>query len=283
MGDERCVVYPKVLQGYLVLDAVNGTLSRPEDADLLEGWDVERVRRRKEICATWVEGTAKEELIRNFLGSRCFCFSKKKRKSVWVIDKGYWRKCRDHWLLRHILAFSTKSVRDGKMIGNLSDDELERLREEARLTSFGCLGERKCAFLALGLLINIEGGDLAGRLLRGMGKVGGGGATARSLKKFVKMATLVEGGNYGGITEWYCKGNEVWIAEVAAKKAGRKTRFDGEENGRWFLRLGEGEGSEKEEEETVNKDTEYYAGGECEEELSEEEKEDLHDLIFRDW
>eukprot|EP00244_Chara_vulgaris_P010972 TRINITY_DN522_c0_g1_i1.p1 TRINITY_DN522_c0_g1~~TRINITY_DN522_c0_g1_i1.p1 ORF type:complete len:106 (+),score=25.57 TRINITY_DN522_c0_g1_i1:273-590(+) len=94
--------------------------------------------------------------------------------------------------------------------------------------------------------MTIEGGDLAGRLLRKMGKVGGGGMTVRALKRFVHMTTLVEGGKCRGNTEWYCKGNEGWIAEVVVKKAGKEVRFDDEGNGRWFLRLEKGENSRDE-------------------------------------
>eukprot|EP00244_Chara_vulgaris_P010528 TRINITY_DN4856_c0_g1_i1.p1 TRINITY_DN4856_c0_g1~~TRINITY_DN4856_c0_g1_i1.p1 ORF type:complete len:244 (-),score=46.07 TRINITY_DN4856_c0_g1_i1:1104-1835(-) len=243
---------------------------------------MEGARRRKERLG-WVEETAKDELVRNFLGTRCFCFSKQRKQSVWVVDKSHWRKCRDHWLLGHILAFSTRSLSDGKMIGSLEKDEFERLKREARTAENECLGERRCAFFALGLLMSIEGGDLSGRLLRSMRKIGEGGMTAKALKKFVHLSTMVEGDKCGGITEWYCKGSEVWISEVAARRAGKEARFDDECSGRWFLRLDGEEISGDEETEEGKGRTDYYLPVEYEDDLSEEEKDDLHDLILRDW
>eukprot|EP00244_Chara_vulgaris_P010529 TRINITY_DN4856_c0_g2_i1.p1 TRINITY_DN4856_c0_g2~~TRINITY_DN4856_c0_g2_i1.p1 ORF type:complete len:170 (-),score=26.97 TRINITY_DN4856_c0_g2_i1:364-873(-) len=169
------------------------------------------------------------------------------------------------------------------MIGNLDNEELGRISKEAKTAGDENLGERRCAFFALGILMSIEGGDLSGRLLRSIRKVGEGGMTARALKRFVHLFTLVEGGKCGGITEWYCKGNEVWIAEVAAKRAGKEAKFDDECNGTWYLRLDGEEISGDEEIEERKGRTDYHLPLEYEDDLSEEEKDDLHDLIFCDW
>eukprot|EP00244_Chara_vulgaris_P001775 TRINITY_DN1291_c0_g1_i1.p1 TRINITY_DN1291_c0_g1~~TRINITY_DN1291_c0_g1_i1.p1 ORF type:complete len:313 (+),score=47.24 TRINITY_DN1291_c0_g1_i1:89-1027(+) len=243
IGEERKpspLLFSRLLDGYLVLDRQEGTLSKPEDGGILRGWDMDGVKRRKE-CLGWVKQTRREELVANYLGTRSFCFATNRSK-IWIIDKSVWLRCRDDWLMGHILAYSTNSSIHCEMLGRVEDAQRMELEEELSKRERASLGERKAAFLALGILLNMTEGRLARRMREHLKSVGDGGDGAREIKEFLIGASHEGNGRNADLLNWYCKGADAWIT-------GRATRGSEEVNeGAWFVRMGKSEDSDQEEE-----------------------------------
>eukprot|EP00244_Chara_vulgaris_P006740 TRINITY_DN25444_c0_g1_i1.p1 TRINITY_DN25444_c0_g1~~TRINITY_DN25444_c0_g1_i1.p1 ORF type:complete len:184 (-),score=30.56 TRINITY_DN25444_c0_g1_i1:778-1329(-) len=139
----------------------------------------------------------------------------------------------------HILAFSTRSIRHDAMLGSLEEGELEKLREEARGARRSRLKERKRSFIALGILLNMEEDAFTDKIIAGLGRVGEGGRSAELIRNFVFCAASLDKGKNSDLVTWYCQGGDTWITLMATRKAGKKVNLEGEENGRWFIQLGE--------------------------------------------
>ncbi|GBG80230.1 hypothetical protein CBR_g30596 [Chara braunii] len=207
-GLVRRISFSSLLDGFLVLDAEKGTLSRPEDTGIFEEWNPSDVRRRKALMG-WVGRTRHDELLANYLGTRSFCYLEEE-KPIWIVEKSHCRRARDNWLLGHILCFSTRSKLNGKMIGNLDSTELQELLEKDRETRRKSLGERRRGFMALGILLIISPSEEAEGSIRHLREVGMGGEGAESLKETVIKGALHEQGRSAGLVTWYCCGTEVW-------------------------------------------------------------------------
>ncbi|GBG83122.1 hypothetical protein CBR_g36740 [Chara braunii] len=128
---------------------------------------------------------------------------------------------------------------EGGMIGSsgISSDSrlVPRLTKEARNRN---LMERKCGFLALGMLLNMEESVETEYLIRQLREVGRGGASVKALKEFVILTFRLRGGRSVDLINWYCKGLNAWMMGMAARKERKPPNFEVEGCGRWFISLG---------------------------------------------
>ncbi|GBG76359.1 hypothetical protein CBR_g22106 [Chara braunii] len=151
VGRSNPMTFSSRLRDFLVMDLAEGTLSRPEDAGLLEGWGLTRVKAMVKHLP-WVEETSKEDLAAAYLGARSLWYFEEERET-WVVDKGFWVRARDDWLLGHIMAFSMFSEIHGERIGRLPIKKIEGLREIVREVSKAHFPERRRAFATLDILM----------------------------------------------------------------------------------------------------------------------------------
>eukprot|EP00244_Chara_vulgaris_P008949 TRINITY_DN3669_c0_g1_i1.p1 TRINITY_DN3669_c0_g1~~TRINITY_DN3669_c0_g1_i1.p1 ORF type:complete len:167 (-),score=25.10 TRINITY_DN3669_c0_g1_i1:648-1148(-) len=120
------------------------------------------------------------------------------------------------------------------MIGNLDDNELGILRSHLSERETGSLGERRCAFFALGILLNTVEGRCAKKMRSVLLTVGGGGRGAKLIRNFVLNTSKINDGECAQLLNWYCKGDNTWISELAVEGSGDKKEG-------WFVRMGKEE------------------------------------------
>eukprot|EP00244_Chara_vulgaris_P007928 TRINITY_DN2977_c0_g2_i1.p1 TRINITY_DN2977_c0_g2~~TRINITY_DN2977_c0_g2_i1.p1 ORF type:complete len:178 (+),score=36.11 TRINITY_DN2977_c0_g2_i1:361-894(+) len=134
------------------------------------------------------------------------------------------------------MANSAHSVMHDEKLGSLSRAQIMKLKSEVKKKE-DCLGERKCGFFALGIVLALETSKLKDMVLRRLSVVGRGGEEAGLIQDFVLGIAAMEGGKCADLLSWYCKGADHWIMGMAAHKAEKEVDFNNESNGRWFIKM----------------------------------------------